>query len=335
MAIAFVLHGSADQQYAAALAEGLAPMVALATPFPQRGGAQFGSGAACVIVWSENAGVRARDISEALAHCRANVVVCRIGAASTPPEFSSAPFLVVDGTGEAARDTTNIREAIAAIDGRLSAPHSSKQSRLNSPGLYSAPPAPSAERADKRMAVRSAYGLAATLAVVGFVAPSIGQRAVATGLDHDAPAPAAPIAAPIPTQAAALASPSGGAQAAVQPISTTAHSDSPLLDHWLAPPSTRAAERLDASSAGQLIDYAPQPQNADLTVASAAPDGEAVFVDGAAMLSQLAQKPMIETVMDVKRSDPLGNAPAPDWGKGAVGLDVAVLPSSLVAKHDN
>lgn len=188
--IVFVLHVAADEKFAAGLAAALAPTPAFPAllPVAGAGSVEYGMGAVCVVVWSEAALDARQDVLHA--HGASNVVICRVGGAPVPNEFDGAAFVVVDVAGDTSADAPLVHEAIARI-GRGRAERSSRPGRRraslgSSAALYAEGPPPSKSR---KLPVRSAMGLAATLAIVGVVAPTIGPRgATSAEPDHRDPA---------------------------------------------------------------------------------------------------------------------------------------------------
>jgi hypothetical protein len=147
-------------------------------------------GAVCVVVWSGSALDARADVLHAVSHGAPSAVICRVSGAPVPHEFDSAAFVVVDVAGDAQADAPLIREAVVQI-GRGHADRSARPGRRraslgSSAALYAEGPPPSKSR---KLPVRSAVGLAATLAIVGVVAPTIGPRgATSAEPDHRDPA---------------------------------------------------------------------------------------------------------------------------------------------------
>jgi hypothetical protein len=185
--IVFVLHVAADEKLAAGLAAALAPAPAFPALLPKAGAGsvEYGMGAVCVVVWSEAALDARADVLNAVSHGAPNAVICRVASAPVPDEFENTACVVVDIGGDPPSDAPHVREAIARI-GRERADRSARPGRRraslgSSAALYAEGPPPSKSR---KLPVRSAVGLAATLAIVGVVAPTIGPRG-ATSAEPD------------------------------------------------------------------------------------------------------------------------------------------------------
>jgi len=184
----FVLHAVADKARGEHLAAALASLGAHATGIGPRGdrNVQFGAGSLCVIVWS---GAVTRDVAgamlEATSNAWSNTVICRFGDGDAPMTFGGAP--VVDMRPEGAIETLRglLSDIVAQREASRQAPRGPK---LNEATLAKSN-APS-------FALRSTYGLAATLAVVGVVAPSIIERAQATSPADQGAVPDLPMLTP-------------------------------------------------------------------------------------------------------------------------------------------
>jgi hypothetical protein len=167
----FVLHASADK----ARGEELAAVLAPAPVFPTCVGAegvsrvQFGAGSLCVLVWSSSV---TREVAAAMLNAVSNAwsqtVICRFGEGSAPMMFGGAPVIDMRQAGAGRALTDALQGLVDNGEGR----------RGPSPKLSA--PAVAVKGNSSNFAVRSTYGLAATLAVVGVIAPSIIERAQAT-----------------------------------------------------------------------------------------------------------------------------------------------------------
>jgi hypothetical protein len=181
-AIVFVLHAPADEAAAIELASALAPLRAQAVRLgePASAAVRFGAGARCVLLWSAHASqLDASVLGAALGHDAATFILCRGAINST--EFTARGFQVVEGSGDAAADAAKLQTVIAdSTRGELSA---GKMRSVPHAAVTAETPVVK----NRTLAVRSAVGLAATVAVAGVIAPVIGQRASATaGSDTDA-----------------------------------------------------------------------------------------------------------------------------------------------------
>ena len=195
----FVLHGVADEKYAADLAAALGGLSMAQGASPVR----FGANVICVQVWSGAA---------TAANLPDNTVICRLGAAPLP--FGRH---VYDAQGDAAADAAALRPMIATLQSKLD--ESATRSRGPAPRL-GATQQVLADRRKPPLAVRSAAGMAVTLGVAGVIGPMIMERAQATATTAlppttQAPATLAVTPPPVVQQAA--------------PVSAT-----PAVDRWIA-----------------------------------------------------------------------------------------------------
>lgn len=197
--IVFVLHSAADKDYAAELARALAPLPAFPAPLDACNGrgVQFGAGAVCVVVWTQE--LHQLELTDvvlaAVAGAVANFVIFRAGAQPLDALRHRA-FACLPEQGDVAADARRLRAGIAAQQSQTE-----RQDRLGRPAQSPqigrlARPEP--QRGRRSMAVRSAYGLAVTLAVVGVAAPVIAGRTGSTNVEPDHAAPRAAAAAPAP-----------------------------------------------------------------------------------------------------------------------------------------
>jgi hypothetical protein len=155
--------------------------------------------------------------------------------------------------------------------------------------------APARAPVKQNMAVRSAYGLAATLAAVGFVAPAIGERAVPEGASPmDAPASGA---SPAPMSMAATQT-TAAQTTRVEPASASA------LDLWLTTGSVTEAEA------------APAPAEAPAQITPATADAAAPV-----QFTVLSLEAMPMPVLTIGKADVTGAGPT-----------VVVMESDAVAR---
>lgn len=191
--IALVLHADADETYAAALAVALAPMRAIATSLAKARELTFGAGARCVVVWTPAA---VEDCAKQLsatagvgdaAICLPSevVAICLRGAAVADAFKPGTRVLI--GSENPREDALIIRDALAQLenfnadapgDGR-SKSYRAAMDGGHKPG-FSDKPNPAA-----KLMARSAFGMAATIAVVAFASQYIGSRARATAATSD------------------------------------------------------------------------------------------------------------------------------------------------------
>ncbi len=177
--ITFILHAPADAAYAAELAEALSPISAFAVALPNAGARPtlYGMGAVCVVVWSKAAAAQGVALTGLT-----NTVICSVGDAPPPRIVGSESIAHLRAQGAASADAPRLRSVIEDIQMRL-AERSTRGSAT--PALAAAAHRGAIGLSDNgknRMAVRSAWGLAATLAVVSVAAPVVGARAGAANI---------------------------------------------------------------------------------------------------------------------------------------------------------
>lgn len=155
----FVLHDSAKEEQVQQIIQALAPLMALATPFASVRESQFGPGAVCVVLWTPGLSEHVMDLLPVLRGAEGRTIVCCPHGVEAPPAFASAGFTIVRFMGEPNEDAETLRQAMqnakhaAASVSRFTSP---AQQTNNSHGF-------------RRLAARSAVGLAATLAMVAIV----------------------------------------------------------------------------------------------------------------------------------------------------------------------
>lgn len=229
----FVLHASADETYAVALAAELGGL-----PMAQGAAAvQFGANIACVQIWSGHG-----DVS----NIPTNTIVCRLNGAALPGALRGLP--VADAQGDAAIDAAMLRAPIAALQTELS--EKSARARGAAPRLGAA--AAPQETRKPSLAARSVYGMAATFAIAGVIGPAIMERAQATGTTSLPPPTAAAVAQPVTAEPATAA--------VVIPVSST-----PALDHALT------QDRTHHATAPRVVPAEPVLLVADVVAPAAVP----------------------------------------------------------------
>lgn len=208
--ISFVLHAAADEAYATALAGGLGALPLKLEP-GRASSLQFGQGVVCIVVWSE----ALRPQSEALLGALSSgvVQVVRTGDAALPDAW--ARFDVID-----ARDAEADAETLAAISQTHRVAAFDRSAQLQG----------AAGGHKQRFAARSAYGMAATLAVASLVTPFIMDRAQATDASGAGLLPPSAPAQGAGLLRASLAALSAPAEDVVEAAPTA----TPALDRWLA-----------------------------------------------------------------------------------------------------
>ena len=176
-----VLYGPDSVNYAYGLAKGLVSFNAIPVDITTTGGrTRFGMGAICVVVWDAESASNAEfqsTLADALSSKSKSVLVCQRGDFA-PPSFLGGGQLLKSG-GSAAVDIGRVRELVQAMS-------------IDSEAASQATAAPVASRG---LATRSAWGVAATLAVVGVAAPAIGGHAIVRDNPPNEPRTAAPVGA--------------------------------------------------------------------------------------------------------------------------------------------
>ncbi len=262
-AISFVLHAPADEAYAASLAGEIGALPLKLEP-GRTSSLQFGAGVVCIVVWSHAMAPQGEALLGALTS--GVVLIARVNNAALPQGWDA--FEVIDARAPAA-DAAELNAIIAMH--RVTA--FNRDAQLQGSAGTRQP-----------LAARSAYGMAATLAVASLVTPFIMDRAQATDAAGIAPPGA-------PAQGAGFlrASLAGmAAQQAEEPIPTA----TPALDRWLAP------DEEDAVPA--LVAYTRDAAVLDLTLASLPENALAdpksqpfhVAVDNAGKPSELVFEPL-------------------------------------------
>lgn len=162
--LAFILFASADEACASRLA---AALDALLIPVEQQELAtlQFGAGATCVVAWSEAFEASGASMLKGLdPNC---AVLWHLGGEHVPDGFKA-----VKTSGEIGPDAAALRRAMAAQRAWGDKLNDASSPRLGARSMQTP--------GRQAFAARSFYGLATTIAVAGFVAPIIMERAQAT-----------------------------------------------------------------------------------------------------------------------------------------------------------
>jgi hypothetical protein len=264
----FVLHDESDRAYAERLAGALAPLAAF--PVDLRPGGdreiQYGSGAICVLLWSPR--MCSQEIADralsALGKMRGNAAVCRLDAA---PQFNGGTCETVQASNDLDAVSAEIRAVVTRLRQQLS--QRGAQRGRTAPKLAhaggSAGSAPQPRgKADGSM--RSAYGLAATLAVVGIIAPTVTYRAGATNLPPTAEregsastssdAPAADVAREDEQRAEFASTNSSAIQREIAPIAHERADRAPAAPEAITPVVVQGVVVADSAP----TDLADQPQ---------------------------------------------------------------------------
>jgi hypothetical protein len=253
--VLFVLHAPAEETYATQLAAALSPLPAF--PLAAQSGEralQFGAGIICVVVWTP-----AMAAIGGGAFDPATTIICNIGAKAGIDAFAT-----LNGVGDAGADAVALQTPLAALHA-LAGGRGSRVRIGDGPRMGATADA-TLERGKQPFAMKSAYGVAATLAVVGVMAPTIMERAQATGVEPgDMNAEAATMAAVTAEDLAPVA--------AAQLASAPALSPTPAFDQWVAEPEQEAMRE-------------------DLFVPAAAPQ-----------LALLVAEPFSDIPLDPKRQD--------------------------------
>ncbi len=234
--ISFVLHAPEDVAYAASLANEICALPIKLDP-GRAGSLQFGAGVVCIVVWSEALAPQGDVLFGALT---SGIVLVSRRNGVLPQSWSL--FDVIDAR-EPAADAVQLAE-IAATH-RITAFDRAAQIQ-----------GASSSKSGQPLAARSAYGMAATLAVASLVTPFIMERAQATDTNGIQP-PTAPAqgAGMLRASLAALSAPAVEEAAVATPT--------PALDRWLAP-----VEEAEIEAAPVLVAYTRDAVQLDATFAS-------------------------------------------------------------------
>jgi hypothetical protein len=234
--ISFVLHAPVDAAYATALANEIGALPIKLDP-GRADSLQFGSGVVCIVVWSEALAPQGDGLLGALT---SGIVLVSRRNGVLSESWSS--FDVIDAR-EPAADAAQLAE-IAATH-RVTAFDRSAQLQGGGSAASRQP-----------FAARSAYGMAATLAVASLVTPFIMERAQATDATGIQPPTA-------PAQGAGLLRASLAALSAPAVEEAAVATPTPTLDRWLAP-----VEEAEVDSAPMLVAYTRDAAPLDATFAS-------------------------------------------------------------------
>jgi hypothetical protein len=229
--IAFILHSPADAPYATELAGALSSLSAFPIEVSANAGVrrtQYGLGASCIVVWSREMGPLTNAVLAAMPQSLANVVVARMGDARLPEALLSDVVAKTAIAGNANADAPGVLEAVSRVQSRLS--ERNAHSRSSTTPVLAHAGASVAPARKKVFAVRSVWGLAATMAVVGVTAPVIAGRAGASNIDtadtNALPSDAAEAAA---VTTAAVVVDDAGALIESAPVSVAAPDPAPVL----------------------------------------------------------------------------------------------------------
>jgi hypothetical protein len=322
--IAFILHSPADEAYAAELAGALSPLMAFPVALKADGDArptQYGVGASCIVLWSRDMSAYAQRVLAAMPQSFANALICRADDAHLPDALSASSVLKAQIAGNAAIDAPRVSEALARMRARFDEPVVG--SRTTAPALARAgstvAPAPKT-----RFAVRSAWGMVATMAVVGVAAPMIANRAGAASNVPADTATTSAAATSVVQEAAAIAVDNAGAlveaaqvappeaEAPVfQPAAMTAAREAPAV---VDPTIETLTLMLQSPTSATLEAVAPLPtfaEDAD-TLDSNATAVIAAMVAG----SDVSRWKIDATAVDTARSDQKPGSHSAIYGPG-------------------
>lgn len=205
----FVLHAPSDEAYATALASAIHALPLKLEP----GGAtslQFGPGIVCIVVWSDALQAESDALLRALS---ASIVLVARRSGALPSAWDR--YDVIDASA-----ATADAEALAGLSQNYSVVAFDRNAQLQGSAARKQP-----------LAVRSAYGMAATLAVASFITPWIMERAQATdavGAGLQPPSAPAQGAGMLRASLAALTA------APASEVADAIPSPTPALDRWLA-----------------------------------------------------------------------------------------------------
>jgi hypothetical protein len=228
--LSFVLHAPADEAYASALAGaiGAVPLKLDAQAAPAL---RFGPGVICIVVWSEALLPQSEHVLQALS---SSIVLVARRSGVLPRSWDA--YDVIDASA-----ATADAEALAGLSLGLSAAEFDRSAQLQGVASRRQP-----------LALRSAYGMAATLAVASFITPWIMERAQATDAADAGLQPS-------PAQGAVLLRASLSAMAA-DDVEEAAPSPTPALDQWLG------AEENEFAAAAFVVTTQAEPRLVAMTV---------------------------------------------------------------------
>lgn len=176
--LVFVLHGSAEAGFAADLAAALSPLVAMPMLIAADRQTSYGSAATCVVALDHD--LAARPLNVALSAPINNTIICRGAGVVLPAPL--AGYASIDTQPTLAATVAVLADAIARKQSQ--AAENASRSGRTSP-LLAKRGAEVRETGKHAMVVRSAWGLAATIAVASIAAPAIGGRAGAVSVSAD------------------------------------------------------------------------------------------------------------------------------------------------------
>lgn len=173
--IALVMHDDAHEEYAAALAAALTPVRAITTSFAKARELTFGSGAACVMVCppAPDASGFAHDVA---AHLSRDAVAICFGDAALPKALLDAGARAVRGGADVAADAKLVAKLLSEPADDDLAGLKTHRVAMGGSGAAVAP-SNGGENRVARLATRSVFGMAVTVAVVGVASQYIGARA--------------------------------------------------------------------------------------------------------------------------------------------------------------
>lgn len=235
--LVFILHGPAEAGFAADLAAALSPLVAMPMLITADRQTSYGSAATCVVALDHD--LAARPLSVALSAPINNTIICRGAGVALPAQL--AGYASVDAQPTLAASVAVLADAIARKQSQ--AAENASRSRRTSPSLAKRG-AEVRETNKHSLAVRTAWGLAATVAVASIAAPAIGGRAGASSVsvEPEALAPQANV-----VQVAATVAPQAAEEPELAPVETPQLIQ--LLDRY---------DRNERAEAAPTIAYAPE-----------------------------------------------------------------------------
>lgn len=189
--VTFLLHQDEDGAYAAALAQALAPRLVLPSAMSDAAKLGFGAGAICIALWSAawTPVCSAAALVDLVTSKGSDALIVCLGGVAPAPEFVSARLSVAHAVGEVGADAAVIEAALDTLD-RMAANDGfgAYRARLGT-GVTARP---SAKREwTRKMAARSAAGIAATVGVVVVASQYVNGRATAVMPEPQQPSPAA------------------------------------------------------------------------------------------------------------------------------------------------
>lgn len=238
--LVFVLHGPAEARFAADLAAALSPMIAMPMQILADRQTAYGSGAICIVALDHDLAARPQSVANSAP--LASTIICRGSGVVLPAQLASYSSVDAQPTLEATvavlSDAIARKQALAA--------EGATRSRRTTPSLAKRG-SEVRETGKHSMVVRSAWGLAATMAVASIAAPAIGGRAGAMSVSTEPDPTNLANAASTGQAAATLTSTQAAEEPELEPVETPQLIQ--LLDHY---------DRVERTEPETVVAYAPE-----------------------------------------------------------------------------